>query len=120
MAKKQVSVSIRKPSSSPRSDGAVSDADAFVQGGRPGHRVLSMSLPSALAERLSRHCAETGRDANAVLEDIVRRHFEVLDAPVVAQVEPAEKDQDPIRAVVAWVRARLPRMPVLARLSFLS
>lgn len=120
MAKKQVTVSIRKPSSSPRSDAAVSDADAFVQGGRPGHRLLSISLPSALAERLARHCAESGRDANAVLEDIVRRHFETVDAPVVAQVEPAEKDQDPLRAVIAWVRARLPRMPALARFAFLS
>lgn len=115
MAKKQVTVSIRKPSSSPQSETTVgTDVDAFVHGGRAGFRMLSLSLPTALAERLAQHCKETGRDSNAVMEEIVRRHLDALDAPV------AESTRDPLAAVVAWVQARLPRLPLLARFGLVS
>ena len=46
---------------------------------------------------------------------IVRRHLDALDAPKVA--EPA---RDPLAAVVAWVQARLPRLPLLARFGLVS
>ncbi|MBK7401435.1 MAG: ribbon-helix-helix protein, CopG family [Myxococcales bacterium] len=116
MAKKQVTVSIRKPSSSPQSETSVgTDADAFVHGGRAGFRMLSLSLPTALAERLAQHCKETGRDSSAVMEEIVRRHLDALDAPKVA-----EPTRDPLAAVVAWVQAHLPRLPLLARFGLVS
>lgn len=116
MAKKQVTVSIRKPSSSPQSEPSTgTDADAFVRGGRVGFRALSLSLPTALAERLARHCKETGRDADAVMEELVRRHLDALDAPAVA--EPA---RDPLSSVLAWVQAHLPRLPLLARFGLVS
>lgn len=115
MAKKPITVTLRKPSSAPRSEAAAeataSDRDAFVAAAAPavdlraGFRSITLWLPEELADRLALHCREADRDVSALVSEIVQGHLDALaSAKAPAPPKPAT---GPIAALVAWVHERV-------------
>ncbi len=111
MAKKPITVTLRKPSSAQRSEGegAAADRDAFVRAGvapepevRAGFRSITLWLPEALADRLALHCREHDRDVSALVSEIVQQHLDELASPKPKMAPPAS----PVAALVAWVQER--------------
>jgi hypothetical protein len=115
MAKKPVTVTLRKPSSAQPSDAPATvvsiserQADAFVDGGKAGFRTITLYLPEALADRLALHCRKTDRDMSALLSEILEGHLDALENP-----KPEIKNDDPVQALVKWVRENVARVASL-------
>jgi hypothetical protein len=108
MAKKPLSVTIRKPSSAPPSDPKAESKDTFVSGGRPGFRALTLYLPDALVEKLSAHCRKTDQDMSALVADVLEKHLAGLEQP-----KPAAKPDDAVTALVKWVQGKFSRVASL-------
>lgn len=108
MAKKPLSVTIRKASSAPPSDTRTSDKDAFVQGGRPGFRAMTLYLPDALVEKLTAHCAKNQQDMSALVADVMAKHLAGLEQPA-----PEPKADDVVTTLRKWVEKKFPRVASL-------
>lgn len=115
MAKKPLSVSIRKASSAPQSepkDARVSakeaSKDAFVIGGKPGFRAMTLYLPDALVERLTAHCLKNDQDMSALVSEIVEKHLAGLEQP-----KPEPQANDVVTTLRKWVEKKFPRVASL-------
>jgi hypothetical protein len=105
-----VSVTIRKPSSTPPSERVEAFVAAAGSDARPGHRTIRIELPAALADRLELHCRVSGRDLGALIRDLVEKHLETVDRPSETRGSAAVEENDVIRSVVRWLRSRLERL----------
>ena len=112
MAKKPLSVSIRKASSAPqnepKSDARASDKDAFVVGGKPGFRAMTLYLPDALVEKLTAHCLKNNQDMSALVAEIMEKHLAGLEQP-----KPEPKADDVVTTLRKWVEKKFPRVASL-------
>ena len=109
MAKKPLSVTIRKASSAPPSDKPEArDHDAFVQGGRAGFRAMTLYLPDALVEKLTAHCLKTNQDMSALVAEVMEKHLTELSAP-----KPEPKADDVVTTLRKWVEKKFPRVASL-------
>jgi hypothetical protein len=108
MAKKPLSVTIRKASSAPpseRIDGHLKGKDAFVAGGKPGFRAITLYLPDALADRLTAHCKTNDCDMSALISEALEAHLS-SSARVEHATRVVELD-DPVTALMKWVHGKL-------------
>lgn len=117
MAKKPLSVTIRKASSAqpsdpkgeaPPVDTRKSDKDAFVSGGRAGFRAMTLYLPDALVEKLTAHCRKTDQDVSALVAEVLEKHLAGLEQPA----RPAQPD-DAVTSLVKWVQGKFSRVIAL-------
>lgn len=107
MAKKPLNVSIRKASSAPPSDKRASDKDAFVSGGKPGFRAMTLYLPDALVDKLTAHCLKSNQDMSALVAEVMEKHLAGLENP-----QPVRED-DAVTSLVKWVQSKFSRVVAL-------
>ncbi|MBI2391364.1 MAG: hypothetical protein HYV09_17370 [Deltaproteobacteria bacterium] len=127
MAKKPLSVTIRKASSAPPSEAAKpADRDSFVAGAtassrvsstvsstvssKAGFRALTLYLPDALVEKLAAHCKTHDRDMSALVSEVLEQHLAGIE--VKEQPKGIESD-DPVTALVRWVQGKFTRVAAL-------
>jgi len=105
MAKKPLSVTIRKASSAQPSDPKAETKDTFVSGGRPGFRAMTLYLPDALLEKLTAHCRKNDQDMSALVAEVLEKHLAGLEQPPrVAQPD------DAVTSLVKWVHGKFSRV----------
>lgn len=137
MAKKHVSVSLRKPpppvdleksivdALSPQSDvrNLISTAtaqDTFVAHAKPkpGFRAIHVELPEKVADDLAAFCAASGRDMNEVVAEILVEHLTAATAPsqdatATTSTTSTGDDAAPTKktmtmeTIVGWLRDRI-------------
>lgn len=115
MAKKPLSVTIRKASSAPPSEAKAADKDTFVVGAaassrissQAGFRALTLYLPDALVEKLSAHCKTHDRDMSALVSEVLEKHLAGIEQPK------AVESDDPVTALVKWVQGKFTRVASL-------
>ncbi len=135
MAKKQISVSLRKPpppadleklvvqsvTSGPTSDvrelsspapAAASEVEGFVARAKPktGFCTITVDLPENVADRLMAFCAESGRDVHDVVAEILAKHFASQMQGESEKAQPAAATPampTKMEALVGWLRERL-------------
>jgi len=129
MAKKQISVSLRKPPppaeleklvvesvkapKAPTSDvrelgsapPPANTVEEFVAKAKPGFCTITIDLPEKVADQLAQFCAQSGRDVHDVVAEILAKHFA---AQLGTTVEPAAAmEPKAMDTLVAWVRDRI-------------
>src|SRR5262249_4164997 len=92
MAKKQISVSLRKPPppadleklvvesvvapKKPTSDvRELASVTDFVAKAKAGYCTITIDLPEKVADQLAQFCAQSGRDVHDVVAEILAKHF---------------------------------------------